>query len=263
MLPNINSQNEIIQYNLKTPSHYVSSQIIDIQSKAQQESKKQQSQENGSVEELDIDEVDTKKTKFRTSNITSSPTGSPSGSTGNTGQQDVVRPIIETNNEEINLAAKTLATTMGIEPIEGNINKEVEVESDNSIYDDIYEKRKIKPRWPIISSDTNYKKDKGGNHHMTLIYNSDSNDVRFSKDDDPVIVIENDNVKNEGDYWRLVAEIEEKCEQKTDKGEKYYYEDYLKDKGFMKEQKEEKIDISEKLDKIMSLIINKSSLEIQ
>ena len=65
--------------------------------------------------------------------------------------------------------------------------------------------------------------------------------IRFSKDDDPVIIIKNDNVKNEGDYWRFVAKIRECCKQKISKDEKYYFEDYLDDHGFI----EKEIDINE------------------
>ena len=260
MLPNINPQNEMIQQDFKTPSHYVSSQSIDLQSKVQQGSKKQQSQENRSIEGLDIDGVDTKKTEFRASNITLSPTGSPSGSTASTGQE-VIKPV-KTNIEEIDAMTKALAEIDNdIKSMGKNTIEEEVIESDNSIYDDIHEKREIKPRLIVVSSDINYEKDKGGNHYMVLMYYSD-NSIRFSKDDDPVIIIKNDNVKGIGGFDKFCSEIEKECEQKMSKGKKYYYEDYLKARGFIKEQKEEKIDISKKLDEIMSLLIDESSLEM-
>lgn len=242
MLPNINSQNEMIQQDFKTPSHYTSLQSIDLQSKAQQGNKKQQSQENRSVKGLDIDGVDTKKTKFRASNITLSPTGSPSDSTRSTGQE-IIKPIeVEDIDKKIDAMTKALAEidndikSMG----KNTIAEEVVIESDNSIYDDIYEKREIKPRLIVGSSDINYERDKGGNHRMTLRYYSD-NSIRFSKDDNPVIIIKNDNVKNEGDYWNFVTDIRKCCKQKMSDGGKYYFEDYLDDNGFI----EKEIDINE------------------
>ena len=250
MVPGLDSQNKIVQQ----LSYCVNSQSTDIQNKVQQEYEKQ-SKKNRSTEEVNSEEAEIHTNDPTSTNSNGSLSN---GSTASTGQE-IVKPIkVEDIDKEINAITEALTEISNcIKSVEEALNKEL-AESDSSIHDEIYKKKKTKPRWPITSSDINYKKDKGGNYHMTLIYNSDSNDVRFSKDDDPVIIIKNDNVKNEGDYWRFVAKIRECCEQK--KG--YYFEDYLKDHGFMKEQNKEKIDISKKLDEIMSLLIDESSLEM-
>ena len=112
------------------------------------------------------------------------------------------------------------------------------------------QKKETKPRWPVIVlPDTNYKKDKGGNHRMFLTYNRNSNEIRFFKDDDDFVVIKNDAVKSASEFHEFYSKIEEKCKQ--NKG--YYYEDYLKDHGFIEEQKGEEIDIDELMKEIDSL----------
>ena len=69
---------------------------------------------------------------------------------------------------------------------------------------------------------------------MFLTYNRDSNEIRFFKDDDDFVVIKNDAVKNASKFHEFYSKIEEKCKQK--KG--YYYEDYLKDRGFIEKEEE-------------------------
>ena len=192
-------------------------------------------------------------------------------------QEDKNVESIEDIGERIDAAAKALASIGQIDVI-----SEETVKS-SSINDEIYKKKEIKPKLVVASFDTNYKKDKGGNHNMVLMYDN-GNNIKFSKDDNPVIVIKNDAVENVGGFNKFCLEIEKWCEQKTneskkqqmshpvskqkeckqktDESKKYYFEDYLKDHGFIKEQKEEKIDISKKLDEIMSLLIDESSLEM-
>ena len=158
-------------------------------------------------------------------------------------EDENVELIDDTISKKIDAMTKALAEidndikSMG----KNTIAEEVVIESDNSIYDDIYEKREIKPRLIVGSSDINYERDKGGNHRMTLRYYSD-NSIRFSKDDNPVIIIKNDNVKNEGDYWNFVTDIRKCCKQKMSDGGKYYFEDYLDDNGFIEKEKEEDLD---------------------
>ena len=250
MVPGINLQNEVLQQSLKTPSHYASSQITDIQNKVQQEYENQQSKENENTEEVNKKRANPQANSHINGGITSSPTGSPSGSTRST-EQGIVKPIkVEDIDKEINAITEALTEISNcIKSVEEALNKEL-AESDSSIHDEIYKKKKTKPRWPIVSFDTNYISDKGGNHSMFLTYNRDSNDVRFSKDDDPVIIIKNDAVKNVGGFHKFCSEIEKECEQKISKGEKYYYEDYLKDHGFMKKEEERIAAIKEAKERI-------------
>ena len=261
MVPGLDLQNKVVQQ----LSYCVNSQSADIQSETSQENKnQQQSKENENTEEVNT----TKITNFQANShinggITSSPTGSSfSGDITNTEQQeantkqqetvesmgDISERInaaanalasigqIDTISEEVN-KAKTLTTT-SVKSIEENLDGKVK---DSNILSTTEQKKKTKVRWPIVSFDTNYISDKGGNHSMFLTYNHDSNDVGFSKDDNPVIIIKNDAVKNAGGFFKFCSEIEKECEQKISKGEKYYFEDYLDDHGFI----EKEIDINE------------------
>ena len=268
MVPGINLQNEVLQQSLKTPSHYASSQITDIQNKVQQEYENQQSKENENTEEVNT----TKITNFQANShinggITSSPTGSSfSGDITNTEQQEANTKQQETVesmgdiSERINAAANALASIGQIDTISEEVNKAktlttTSVKSikenldgkvkDSNILSTTEQKKKTKARLIVGTSDTNYSRDKGGNYRMVLMYDS-GNNITFSKDDNPVIIIKNDNVKNEGDYWRFVAKIRECCEQK--KG--YYFEDYLKDHGFMKKEEERIAAIKEAKERI-------------
>ena len=251
MAPRI-SQDRVVQQ----LSHYVNSQSTDIQNKVRQENKNQQSKENENTEEVNSEE-----TKIYTNDHTS--IDSDDGLLGNSitasTEQGIVKPIkVEDIDKEINAITEAIAEiSNGIKSVEEAINEELAeidnkelAESDSGIHDEIYKKKKTKPRWPIVSFDTNYISDRGGNHSMFLTYNRDSNDVGFSKDDDPVIIIKNDAVKNVGGFFKFCSEIEKECEQKISKGEKYYYEDYLKDHGFMKKEEERIAAIKEAKERI-------------
>lgn len=171
----------------------------------------QEYQGSKSIKELDIKEVNTKRAEFRASDITSSSGKSPDNGILNTEQRETVGPI----NEKISAITKALAEiSNGITSIEEDIGKEA-VESISDIQDKIYEQRETaKPGLVVASPDTNYKRDKGGNHRMFLTYNCDNNKIRFFKDDNAFIVIKNDAVKNIGGFYKFCSEIEEECEKK-------------------------------------------------
>ena len=232
------SQNRVVQQS----SYSASSQITDIQSETSQEDEKQQPKENENIKEVNSEE-----TKIYTNDPTliGSNDGSLSNnSTASTGQETV--KSIKDVSERIDAIDEALAEiSKGIKSIEENIGEDVVKGISSDIQDKVYKKQVAKPRLIVGSRDVNYKKDKGGNHHMALMYDS-GNNITFSKDDNPVIIIKNDNVKNEGDYWRFVAKIRECCEQK--KG--YYFEDYLKDHGFMKKEEERIAAIKEAKERI-------------
>lgn len=96
---------------------------------------------------------------------------------------------------------------------------------------------------------------------MFLTYNHDNNEIRFFKDDNASIVIKNDAVKNIGRFFKFCSEIEKECEKKINEGEKYYYEDYLKDSGFI--EKEADFDkLMEEVDSLRNEVMKELGLQL-
>ena len=270
------SQDKIVQQ----LSYSVNSQITDIQNKVRQENKNQQSKENENTEEVNSEE-----TKIYTNDHTS--IGSDDGLLGNsitasTEQQETVESIGGDISERINAATNAFAsvgqidntiseevnkaetlTTTSVKSIEENLDGKVkdiseETTKSSSIYDEIYRERETKARLIVGTSDTNYSRDKGGNYRMVLMYDS-GNNITFSKDDNPVIIIKNDAVKNVGGFHKFCSEIEKECEQKMSEGKKYYYENYLKDHGFI--EKEVDLDkLMKELEALRSEVMKKIEL---